>query len=212
MSAGEEDVQMARSHRESEAAQEDEEAAQVSQQGSGPGAEDVHMLGTTPPSSSGMQHLTAAADDRSSLRQASSCHCQQDTTAPVAWVVCPRTVRAHLQQQSQSHKCSSQVCRHSIAAKNFSCSVQLKESCLSHGWNHIVTLGDTYVTYCAGPAHLPDRWWHREPPVHVAKHGGHLQPLHPHLPALHPPAQGVCLRVCGQHWAEALLCGWRQRH
>lgn len=98
MYAGEEDVQMARGHRESEAAQEDEEAAQVSQQGSGPGAEDVHMLGTTPPSSSGMQHLAAAANDCSSLQQASSFHCQQQDTVPVAWAVCPRTVRTHLQR------------------------------------------------------------------------------------------------------------------
>ncbi|KAL0053443.1 hypothetical protein WJX82_005839 [Trebouxia sp. C0006] len=46
----------------------EEEAAQLQQhphqedvQGSGPDVEDVHMLGTTPPSSSGMQHLAAAA-------------------------------------------------------------------------------------------------------------------------------------------------------
>ncbi len=73
--AGEEDVQMAGSHRASDLAQNEEEEARGSQQGSGLDVEDVHMLGTTPPSSSGMQHLAAAAaSNHSSSHQASSSH------------------------------------------------------------------------------------------------------------------------------------------
>lgn len=74
--AGEEDEQMAGSHRASDLAQNEEEETRGSQQGSGPDVEDVHMLGTTPPSSSGMQHLAAAAaaSTHSSSHQASSSH------------------------------------------------------------------------------------------------------------------------------------------
>ena len=74
--AGEEDEQMAGSHRASDLAQTEEEETRGSQQGSGPDIEDVHMLGTTPPSSSGMQHLAAAAaaSTHSSSHQASSSH------------------------------------------------------------------------------------------------------------------------------------------
>ncbi len=74
--AGEEDVQMAGSHRASDLAQNEEDETWGSQQGSGPDVEDVHMLGTTPPSSSGMQHLAAAAANaHSSSHQASRAKC-----------------------------------------------------------------------------------------------------------------------------------------
>ena len=64
-----EDEQMARSHPESSPAQPEEDEARANQQGSGTEAEDVHMLGTTPPISGCMQHLAAAAGDRSSSHQ-----------------------------------------------------------------------------------------------------------------------------------------------
>lgn len=65
------DVQMARSRRESSPA-EDDEQAQVGQHGSTHDVEDVHMMGTTPPSSSGMQHLAAVGDVQSSSRSVST--------------------------------------------------------------------------------------------------------------------------------------------
>ncbi|DBA85703.1 TPA: hypothetical protein ACH3X1_005274 [Trebouxia sp. C0004] len=58
--ASEEDEQMAGSHRASDLAQNEKEETR-SQQDSGPDVEDVQMLGTTLPTSSGMQHLAAAA-------------------------------------------------------------------------------------------------------------------------------------------------------
>lgn len=87
MQPGEEDVQMAGSHRASDLAQNEEEETQGSQQGSGPDVEDVHMLGTTPPSSSGMQHLAAtAASNHSSSQQASSSHiCNVEKQDKVQW-------------------------------------------------------------------------------------------------------------------------------
>ena len=101
------------------------------------------------------------------------------------------------------HKGSDKI--HKVAER----CLLLRECMHIHGW-HALTNTNSDCVCRTGSTHLSGRRRYRGPSVHVAQHGRHFHALHSLLHASHITTQGVRIWLSSNHWAEAVLCGWRE--